>query len=201
MKVLPILLMAACAAVMPLKAAEPAEAVDELSMTLEENITYPQVSAKRAQAVRSAMGELRRKLAAKGFKADTERNDEVVSIVIPASELFRANACELSPEGRKKLNALKEYVNHREQFKVLVAVHADDTGDEEYSEQLTADRANAIDDYFCDQAGHELNIIPYGIGHDEPLANDATMKNRALNRRVEIFFVPTVAYLKYLGQK
>lgn len=190
-----LILSAACAA--PARGAEP-EAVDELSMTLEENIAYPAVAAKKARPVTEAMGELSKKLKALGFATAMERNGEVVRLTIPASDLFRANARELSPEGRKKLEKLERYVSHREQFKVLVAVHTDDTGDEQYADELSSDRANAIDGYFTKELGREPNLIPYGLGHDEPLANDVTVKNRAANRRVEIFFVPTIAYIKHL---
>lgn len=178
-------------------AAEP-DVVDELSMTLEENIDYPAVAARKAGPVRDAMDELCRRLAERKYPATLVRGGEVVCVVIPASELFRANARELSPEGRDRLDGLGRYVSHREQFKVLVAVHSDDTGDGHYAEELTSDRANAIDRYFSESLGREPNLIPYGIGHDEPVANDATLRNRAANRRVEIFFVPTIAYIKHL---
>jgi outer membrane protein OmpA-like peptidoglycan-associated protein len=182
---------------LPAASAAP-EVVDEMSMTLEENIAYPRIAAKKAAHVRKAMTELRRKLADRKFRATLDRDGEVVCVTIPAADLFRANSREVSPEGRRVLESLTRYVSHREQFKVLVAVHSDDTGDEQYSDELTSDRANAIDDYFNSAAGREVNLIPYGIGRDEPVGGNATVKSRAANRRVEIFFVPTIAYIKHL---
>ncbi|MDE6276720.1 MAG: OmpA family protein [Muribaculaceae bacterium] len=191
----------ACAVSLGSRGVEPEAAADEYAMTLEENIAYPPVSGKKGERVREAMRELRKRLSGKKFSATMERNEEVVCIVVPASDLFRANAVELSAEGRRRLHELEQYVAHSGQFKVLVAVHSDDTGDEEYADELTSTRANAIDDYFEHAAGRELNIIPYGIGRDEPVGSNSTKKGRFQNRRVEIFFVPTAAYIKNLTSK
>ena len=179
-------------------AAEPV-GQDEYAMTLEENLAYPPCPPKKADRLEASMKELQRRLQAKKFKTVMERDDQVVCVTIPASELFRANAKELSPEGRTRLLGLAQFVEHDSQFKVLVAVHSDSTGDEQYNDDLTAARANAVDDFFEATAGRELNIIPYGLGHDEPVGSDTTKKGRAANRRVEIFFVPTAAYMRSLG--
>lgn len=196
-----MLVLLTCSAAAELRGAEPAEEPNEYMMTLEESIGYPPVASKKASRVSEAMQELRKRLSGKRFAATLERNDEVVCIMIPVADLFRANSRELSPEGRKRLEMLEPYVSHSEQFKVLVAVHSDDTGDERYSDELTSERANAILDYFEHAAGHQLHIIPYGIGRDEPLGSNATKKGRAANRRLEIFFVPTAAYIKNLTTK
>ncbi len=179
-------------------AAEPG-APDEYTMTLEENISTPACSPKKAERLQNSMKELQRRLQAKKFKTGLERDDQVVFVTIPASELFRANALELSSEGRTRLQGLAQYVEHDSQFKVLVAVHSDNTGDEQYNYELTDARARAVEAFFEHGAGRELNIIPYGLGHDEPLGSDATKKGRAQNRRVEIYFVPTAAYMRSLG--
>lgn len=196
-KIILSLILLCVSAAIPAVAADP-DAVDEMSMTLEENIAYPRIASKKAASVREAMTELKRKFDDRKFRTGLERNGEVVSVTIPAADLFRANSRELSPEGRRLLEPLTRFVSHREQFKVLVAVHSDDTGDEQYSDDLTSARANAIDDYFNASAGREVNLIPYGIGRDEPVGGNATVRSRAANRRVEIFFVPTIAYIKHL---
>ena len=190
-------LLASLLSVSPVFAAQPEE-VDEFAMTLEENIDYPRISPRKAKPVCEAMAQLRKKLADRKYAATLERDGQVVCVTIPAAELFRANSRTLSPEGRKRLEELGRYVAHREQFKVLVAVHSDDTGDTAYSDDLTSERANAIDDYFTETLGREPYLIPYGIGRDEPLHSNTTLINRASNRRVEIFFVPTIAYIKHL---
>lgn len=176
------------------------ESVDESGMTLQENIAYPAVNPKKAEKVRAAMEELVKKMRGQRLTVDTERDGEVVCVTIPAAALFRANGRVISPEGRKVLSALERYVGKHEYFKVLVAVHTDNTGDEKYADEITDDRANAIEDYFIHECGRDINLIPYGLGFDEPVASNATLKGRAANRRVEFFFVPTVTYIKHLTE-
>lgn len=183
----------------PMQAAAP-EAVDETTLTLQENLAYPAVSSKKASKVVAAMEELVRKMRSQRLSVDTERNGEVVCVTVPASAIFRANGRVISPEGRKLLASLERYVGKHEYFKVLVAVHTDNTGDEKYADEITDDRANAIEDYFVHECGRDIKLIPYGLGFDEPVASNATVKGRAANRRVEFFFVPTITYIKHLTE-
>ncbi len=82
-------------------------------------------------------------------------------------------------------------------YKVVVAVHSDNTGDEMYADRLTSDRANAIDEYYFHASGDkETGIIPYGLGSDEPVAPNSGRANREKNRRVEIYFVPTAELIE-----
>ena len=60
---------------------------------------------------------------------------------------------------------------------MVVAVHADDTGDTVYCDRLTA-------------GGEETGIIPYGLGQDDFIGSNHSIEARARNRRVEIYLVP-----------
>ena len=55
---------------------------------------------------------------------------------------------------------------------------------------------NTVDDYFLPRTRRTgFGIIPYGLGGDEPLMPNHGIENRATNRRVEIYFVPTRAFI------
>lgn len=165
---------------------------DPYSANIEENIATPSVSAKASQAVGTAMSQLAKTLRTAGYSVDIVRKGEVVLVTIPCSELFGANSVELKKDASKRLLPLVPYIKRSDNFKVILAVHSDNTGDELYAERLTADRANAIDEFFF-QANEkqDTGIIPYGLGADEPVAPNTGVGNRARNRRVEIYFVPT----------
>lgn len=165
---------------------------DPYSANIEENIATPAVSAKASQAVINAMSQLVKTLRGAGYTVDAVRKGEVVLVTIPCTELFSANSVELKKDASKRLTPLVPYIKRSDNFKIILAVHSDDTGDELYAERLTADRANAIDEFFF-QANdrQDTGIIPYGLGADEPVAPNSGIGNRAKNRRVEIYFVPT----------
>lgn len=175
---------------------------DPLSASIEENITQPVVPRKKAQIVREGMAVLMRTLRNAGFAVTTVRDGEVVLINIPAGEIFASGSTELRDAAAATLSPLMPYIKRNDHFKVIVAVHSDNTGDELYNERLTADRANAVDDfYYRLNNNQETNIIPYGLGNDEPIASNNSVSGRAKNRRIEIYFVPTEEYINNVRRR
>ena len=171
--------------------AAPLFAADPFEMSLEENINNPDVPSKKHNSVKESVDRLRSTLEKAGLSAARLRQGEALMINLPCSSLFRSNETVLSPEGRKKLDGLKALDDLQDKYKLLIAVHTDNTGDEEYAESITADRANAIDDYLTETLTLDaMYIIPYGLGHDEPLVSDESVNDRAKNRRVELYIVP-----------
>lgn len=175
---------------------------DPFSASIEDNLKTPVVSSRHSAAVVSAMTQLERSLKSAGYKVTLVRSGEVVMVTIPCSSLFAPNSKELKPEASAVLKPLAQHVDKAESYKTIVAVHADNTGDEEYADAITADRATAIDDFFYNLNGRrDTGIIPYGIGADEPVAPNTGIRNRAANRRVEIYFVPTADFIAKAQKK
>ncbi len=165
---------------------------DPFTASIEENISTPAVSAKQHQKLADAMAQLERTLHNAGYKASRVRSGEVVLVTIPCAELFAPNDTELKKTASKKLHPLVPYVKRTDNYKIVVAVHADNTGDAEYADNITAERATAIDAFFLkNNSDVETGIIPYGLGFDEPLNSNVGVAARSANRRVEIYFIPT----------
>ena len=173
------------------------EEFDPYTADIELNIKTPEVSAKHHAAVVSAMANLMRTFKGAGYSVEAVRNGEVILVTIPCSKLFAPNSVVLSEKASSQLSPLVPYVKRHDNYKVVVAVHADNTGDTGYSDRITADRASAIDDFFSRETGlgEDSGLIPYGLGSDEPVASNAGIANRAANRRVEIYFIPTKEYI------
>jgi outer membrane protein OmpA-like peptidoglycan-associated protein len=55
---------------------------------------------------------------------------------------------------------------------------------------LTEERSNAIDDYFSETLGDDINLVPYGVGFDEPRSSNNSIAGRQANRRVEFYIIP-----------
>lgn len=169
---------------------------DPLAAGIEENIRQPAVAPKHSKAVAAAMERLAVKLRHEGYNVSAVRSGEVIVVTLPCSLLFPPNSTSLSPKGESRLAPLTQFVEQNDKYKVIVAAHSDDTGDSLYADRLTADRANTVDDYFYRALGEQdSGIIPYGLGGDEPLMPNHGIENRAMNRRVEIYFVPTRAFI------
>lgn len=187
--------IAGAAAIGPLAFASPANddntEVDVLDLSISENMATPAVPGKSLGYVKGAMDQLRRYLAKDSLQVDVLRNNDVLQITIPCSDLFGPGSTELKQSAVEVLKPLRMVVREPEKYKILIAVHSDNTGDDIYADSITAARANAIDDLLWELASNQdTNVIPYGLGKDSPLHSNTSMINRALNRRVEIFIVP-----------
>lgn len=184
-----LLIFAAC-----FPAAITSWAVEPFELSLEENINTPAVPSKRHSTVKESADRLRSALDKAGFTVARLRQGEALMITLPCSDLFRSNAYTLSSEGIERLNRLSILDDLQAKYKVLIAVHTDNTGEDSYADTITARRANAIDDYLTDGVGlSSMIIIPYGLGRDEPLVTNDSISGRAKNRRVEIFIIPQEA--------
>lgn len=168
-----------------------AEPVDPSDMSIEANLNTPQVPSKAATDIRAHIASIGAAIARHNIEVSYLRNDEVLEAMIPCSDLFDANSSELKRSAGKKLDPFAKLLKYPTMYKVIVAVHSDNTGEPAYTDDLTAGRANSINTYLCEISGTRgTNLIPYGMGQDEPLADNNTLRGRASNRRVEIYIVP-----------
>lgn len=184
------------------RGAEPESAPDVLDLSLDQNLAVPEVPKKAKTYVKTAMDQLRRHMIKNGFEVEMLRDGEVLELTVPCAALFGPGAVTLLPSASERLRPLGIVAREPQKYKMLVAVHTDDTGDDQYADSISAARANAVDDFLWNLTGQEdTNIIPYGIGKDEPRLPNNTRANRAVNRRVEIFIVPDRKLFELAGVK
>lgn len=166
-------------------------AQDPADLDLDTNINTPVLASRRKADAAEHARRTAASLRSAGMRASTIRGGEVVLATLPCDTLFPANSPEPKREALHRLRALKSIVESTDRYKILVAVHADDTGDDAYSDRLTEARANAVDDLLWQLAGRDdTNVIIYGLGKDEPLNNNLSRADRRANRRVEFYIVP-----------
>lgn len=170
-----------------------------LELTLDDNLVSPEVPKKQYDAARTAMSELGTKLRNAGLKTDlSERDGLVLMVTVPAERLFMANDTDLSAIAAKTLKHLVPYLRTPDKYKLLIAVHSDETGAEEYLNDLTRSRAESIMQWLGEQAVATNSIVTYGMGFDEPKNLNQSREARAENRRVEFYFVPGPVLIEQL---
>lgn len=167
------------------------ETYDPFDLDLEKNINTPAVPQKQQATVKEHISRLKSSLEQSGFRPTRMRQGEALIITIPCEHLFRANMTTLSRQGMLLLKKLVFPSDAAGKYKILIAVHSDNTGETAYADSITAARANTIDDYLS-ATGQltDMTIVPYGLGRDEPLVGNDSVKKRAQNRRVEIYIIP-----------
>ncbi len=125
-----------------------------------------------------------------GCSVETYRNKEVLLISIPASRLFSPNDVELTVSADALLSPLKRYLKDPDMYRVLLVMHTDNTGSDQYRDHLTEERAGAVFDWFVNHGVDTRYLFPYAMGDDMPLYNNDTMDHRERNRRLEVYLVP-----------
>lgn len=168
-------------------------------MTFEENIATPAVSSKHSAGVKRHIESIKKRFADKGLDAKATRSGEVLLVTLQSDSLFSPNSASLLPSSYVTLNYFKQAINHPESYRLIVAVHTDDSGDEIYSDQITHDRALAIRSIFRQIADEDIvtpNIDYYWMGRNDFKSPNNSVKNRSRNRRVEIYIVPEAHIIK-----
>ena len=172
-----------------LSADDEANRADPLEMEFDANVSSPAIPRKLRETVlgnvRSNVTHLRKQ----NFDVRTVRDGEVIVVTIPCESLFVANSTVLGPSASALLKPFGAYLQPQ-LYKVLVAAHSDNTGSEEYADELTEARAAAVDEFLTTMGGSQSLVVPYGMGMDDPLNDNRTRVNRAKNRRVEIYLIP-----------
>ena len=123
-------------------------------------------------------------------KVEAFRNKEVLLITIPAHLLFEPNSTVLRPGAQEYLLPIKRYLRVPDMFRVMLVMHTDNTGSEEYRDRITVDRVNSVFDWFEDTGINTNYLFSYALGDEMPLRPNDSMENRRMNRRLEIYLVP-----------
>lgn len=127
-----------------------------------------------------------------GCNIETMRSGEVIIITIPTDLLFLPNERTLIDNCDNLLSPIQRYLKTPDFYRVLLVMHTDDTGSETYTDELSLDRVDAVFDWFETHNTNTTYLFPTASGASEPLfgTKNNTVKNRAKNRRLEIYLIP-----------
>jgi outer membrane protein OmpA-like peptidoglycan-associated protein len=119
--------------------------------------------------------------------AETRRTEQGVIVNLSSNTVhFEVNSSQVNPESRDILAQLGQVLKNYPEDLILVAGHTDSDGTADYNAQLSQMRAQAVADIIMSQ-GVPANVITVrGYGETQPVAENDTAGNKALNRRVEL---------------
>lgn len=177
-------------------AAEEPEYAEEvfLDMEFDANIATPHVADDIKPEIRryvKSVAESHKK----DFTIDLMRNGEVMVVTFLTDDLFLPNDTILMSTASKQLNKILPLVKDPMMYKLVFAVHTDDTGSDLYCDRLSTARLNSVYDWLLDAIDRgaieeDLVIVPYSMAASDPLIDNDTREHRRQNRRVEFFLIP-----------
>lgn len=165
-----------------------------MDMDFEPNLATPRVPDREKAFVKHHMASVANGLTGP-FTVDLMREGEVMVVTIPTDNIFLPNDTLLSENAERVMRPLFGLMKDPMQYKIVAAVHTDDTGNSLYHERLSTARLCSVYDLFLDMIDEglvdpDVVFIPYAMGAEDPIENNDTRRHRAANRRLEIYFIP-----------
>jgi outer membrane protein OmpA-like peptidoglycan-associated protein len=118
------------------------------------------------------------------------RQGDNITLNMPGNITFRTDSSDLNAQFFDVLNSVATVVNEFNQTVIEVAGHTDSTGSDQYNQQLSERRADAVASYLKTRSVRADRIITVGEGEKRPIASNDTDAGRQQNRRVELTLVP-----------
>ena len=169
---------------------------DIYDLSLDENLELPEIkNDKQADKIQDFQLDMAVAFKKANYDVEIMRDDEVIVITIPASQLFDANDTVVNQLGEERLKPFLRVLKNPGFYKMLLVMHSDNTGSEMYTLNLTRQRVNAIFDWF-DEYGSVDYVVPYALGDTDPIVDNNSVDNRKRNRRLEIYLVPEKTMLQ-----
>ncbi|MEM9458709.1 MAG: OmpA family protein, partial [Myxococcota bacterium] len=91
----------------------------------------------------------------------------------------------IKAKSRPKLDRAVAVLKQYPDLRIEIAGHTDSQGDDTSNLELSRERAEAVKAYLTDRGIDGSRIRTRGAGETEPIADNATKKGRAQNRRIE----------------
>ena len=132
------------------------------------------------QALRNAM--------ASSEAASIRRSEDVLVATFKGEAFFDHDSAMLLPGGYTEISRIARVMNQYNQTQIEVGGHTDSTGPEQYNQQLSLRRAEAVKNALAQQGVNPARIATYGYGESRPISSNA-----AMNRRVEITIIPVTS--------
>ena len=115
-------------------------------------------------------------------------------ITLSGSVLFASGKSELLPSAQAKLDEIAKALTEQDPESMMVVEgHTDSQGAEQFNQQLSQRRAEAVRSYLVTRGIASDRITAEGHGLSRPVADNGTPEGRANNRRVEIVVKPKAA--------
>lgn len=98
---------------------------------------------------------------------------------------FVFGKADLKDESKYELDRLYSVLHSTPSLKIVIQGHTDNTGDDNFNQTLSEDRAKAVYEYLLSKGISANQILYKGFGETKPVKDNHTEQGRAYNRRVE----------------
>ncbi len=108
-------------------------------------------------------------------------------VVVLRNITFELASDQIEPSSYAVLDDLVATLQSQKDFNLEVIGHTDNVGAESFNQQLSEKRAVSVARYLIDKGIANERITASGKGESQPIASNAHVSGRAMNRRVEFY--------------
>jgi len=137
----------------------------------------------------SQEAEIRQEM--EGTGVQVQRYGDKIRLIMPGNITFKTGKYDISSNFYNTLDGVTRVLAKFEDTQLMVAGHADSTGNAKFNQTLSANRALAVSNYLQQQGINGGRLMSRGFGSDMPVASNETAQGRQSNRRVELDIVAT----------
>lgn len=128
--------------------------------------------------------ELRAALAA-SEASSIQRTQNVLTATFQSEVMFDFDSATLKPGAYAEIGRVANVLNRYPQTTIRVEGHTDSKGSEQYNQDLSQRRAQAVKDALTQRGVDSRRIQTIGFGESQPISS-----SDAMNRRVNIVIIP-----------
>lgn len=147
-------------------------------------------------AIGKYMDKQAKELEAEMEAAKVERVGEGIKVTFDSGLLFAVNSSTLSAKSKEELKKFSEVLNKYPDTNIHIIGHTDDTGSDELNQNLSEKRAASVSQFLASQNVSSSRFTVTGFGETQPLVENNSAANRALNRRVEVVVIANADLVK-----
>ncbi|MDO7086734.1 OmpA family protein [Pseudocolwellia sp. AS88] len=135
--------------------------------------------------------EFREELSGSGIEVIREGDN--IRLVMPSNITFATGQSYITSGFHATLNDVAKVLTKFDKTYLSIEGHTDSQGSYEFNQNLSEQRAVSVKNYLVQQNILDGRLQVTGYGETQPLVDNSTEKNRAINRRVEIQIIPSKA--------
>ena len=137
-------------------------------------------------AIGKYMDKQAKEMEAQMEAAKIERVGESIKVTFDSGLLFNVNSSDLSAKSKDELKKFAVVLNKYPETNLFINGHTDDTGSDELNQKLSERRAASVSNFLTSQTVASTRLTVTGFGETQPVVENTSAANRALNRRVEV---------------
>ena len=126
-----------------------------------------------------------------GTGVQVVREGDNIRLIMPGNITFETDSYNLKSSFYAVLDSVGLVLAKYTDTKIRVTGHTDNTGSKQYNQNLSERRAASVADYLATREVVRTRMYLEGAGFGQPIADNGTAQGRALNRRVELYILPS----------